>query len=138
MTLSRHYKLRAFPISALIAALVLSSLPSTGSAQSSGGTSQAAPVCMARVSSDGSKLSILLPASDQQAMSAKGFEPEPCNVAFSTSEEREGYRDAVCAMTANWREELQLHFERMRGERPAVLCGMAEVAVSRWNRRGGQ
>lgn len=99
-------------------------------------SNNSAPVCMSRMADDRAILTIILPASDQGAMKAKGFNPVPCTESFGTVEQRESYRDAICSITAHWRLQLQRHFERTRGEQPAVLCGMAEMAIERW-RRGG-
>lgn len=94
------------------------------------------PICMVRSSSDGAKLYILLPSSDAAAMKAKGFVVAPCEESFKSQADRETFRDNICEIASTWREDLQGHFERERGERPAVLCGMAEMVVGQWKRGG--
>lgn len=91
---------------------------------------------MVRSSSDGAKLSILLPGSDAATLKAKGFTTAPCDAIFKSQADRETFRDAICEIASTWREDLQSHFERERGERPAVLCGMAEMVVGQWKRGG--
>lgn len=128
------------PVLAASAALVgcfgVSGVP--GSAYAQPAATNPAPVCMARTAGDGSVLSIILPARDAQGLMAKGFVAVPCEIAFPTEQQREEWKDAICTIASEWREELQEHFERERGERPAVLCGMAEAAVAPWERGGGQ
>ena len=92
------------------------------------------PICMIRSSSDGAKLSILLPGSDAATLKAKGFTTVPCAESFKSQADRETFRDTICEIASTWREDLQSHFERERGERPAVLCGMAEMVVGQWKR----
>lgn len=103
-------------------------------AQSEAGIGGAEPVCMARTTGDGREFSIIVPATDAGAMRAKGFEPAPCAEEFGSQARREAWRDSICEIASAWREDLQEHFERERGERPAVLCGMAEVIVGQWDR----
>jgi hypothetical protein len=40
-------------------------------------------------------------------------------------------------MASTYRADQIAVFERTYGERPGVLCGMAEVAVSQWQLRDG-
>ena len=91
---------------------------------------------MERIARDEQRTIAILPATDVAAMKAKGFDPVPCKRDFGSAEQREAYRDAICQMVSSWREELQADFERVRGERPAVLCGMAEIAIDSWSRGG--
>lgn len=96
----------------------------------------AAPVCMARTAENGSTINIILPASNQGAMRAKGFLPVPCSEHFGTVQQREAYRDQICLAASRGDRTLQDTYELRLGERPAVLCGMAELAISRWKRGG--
>lgn len=95
-------------------------------------------VCMERVTNKGPSLSILTPSISAEAMEAKGFEIVPCSRKFATQEQQEKWRDSICQIAASWRPDLQDHFELTRGERPAVLCGMAEMAIGQWTKGGTQ
>ncbi|MDP2129913.1 MAG: hypothetical protein U0975_08370 [Erythrobacter sp.] len=101
------------------------------------GSGDGVPICLKREGDDGKPLAIIVPALAEKAMSDKGFVPEPCTAAFATSSLRENYRDAVCHMASTYRRDQIAVFERKYGERPGVLCGMAEVAVSQWQLRDG-
>lgn len=85
------------------------------------------PVCMAR-----GDLSVILPARDVAALAAKGFTIEPCSKAFATEQSVEKWRDEVCLMAATLNSDVQDTIEQRAGERPAVLCGMAEEVVGAW------
>ena len=90
---------------------------------------------MVRADDGQNELTILLPELYASSMSAKGFVLVDCAARFASIADRQRYRDSVCEIASSWREELQQYFERQRGERPAVLCGMAEEVVGQW---GGQ
>ncbi len=105
-------------------------------AQSGTSTSNTAPVCMVRASASGDELVIVLPTKDVGSMEAKGFSLVPCNQKFGSQARLEAYRDSICTISSNLTEEQQQKFEQARGERPAVLCGMAEVTIGQWVRKG--
>ena len=112
--------------------IVLSPGRLTASAAQGAGEVSANPVCLVRVGADGKPLAIIVPAVSERAMIDKGFEPQSCEVSFATIPARETYRDVVCHMASSYREDQISVFERRYGERPGVLCGMAQVAVSEW------
>jgi len=120
-----------------LAALIPVLIPLPAAAQEDPAPASVDAACMSRANSDGSRMAILLPQSDIETMTAKGFSAEPCDADFPTVAEREVYRDTVCMIASMWRAELQDRFERARGERPAVLCGMAEVVAGQWKWREG-
>jgi hypothetical protein len=94
-----------------------------------------APVCMTReYEADGRKraFEIITVASDVRALQTKGFVVADCKAAFRTADQQERYRDKVCVMAARFSDEVQTQFAELLGERPAVLCGMAELAVGQW------
>ena len=91
-------------------------------------------VCMSRVIRDEDRFWIIVPAKDARTMMVKGFVPGHCRMAFGSQEQREAWRDQICHIASTWREDLQDHFEKTRGERPAVLCGMAELAIGQWTK----
>lgn len=123
-------------LSFVAGAIALSvSVPGTILAQSSDDPLVPGAVCMARTGSDGKPLAIIAPKVAEGAMAAKGFERQPCSANFSTPALREAYRDGVCHMASTWREGQLNAFEKTYGERPGVLCGMAEVAISQWQFR---
>lgn len=116
------------------AALLNAGLSNPLAAQSATGSAEDA-VCLVKLGDDKHQLAIIVPSAAEKAMSDKGFVREPCSSTFATPAAREGYRDAVCHMAATYREDQIVVFERKHGERPGVLCGMAEVAVSQWQLR---
>lgn len=97
-----------------------------------------APVCMTKGGADTSSLNIVLPDSDSKAMRALGFEEVPCGKAFGSPQEIIEWRDRACAMAANSDERLQELIESKFGARPAVFCGMAELAVGQWRQPSSQ
>lgn len=107
-------------------------------AQSEPGGQNATALCMIGTPATGGRFAIIVPAADARHMRMKGFEPVQCDDVFASQAERQAFRDSICWIASSWREDLQQHFERERGERPAVLCGMAEIAVGQWERAGGQ
>lgn len=115
-------------------ALVGLSQPGPVSAQSEQGASNAAPVCMVRMISETEEFPIILPAADVDAMKAKGFEPKPCDADFGTAQQREAWKETICEMASIRTEGVHESFEAKWGERPNVLCGMAEQASSQWKR----
>lgn len=99
-------------------------------------SSDLSPVCLVRPGVDGKPLAIIVPAESEKAMRDKGFTQESCDVNFATLAARESFRDAICHTASTYRADQIAAFERAYGERPGVLCGMAEVAVSQWRLRG--
>lgn len=97
----------------------------------------AGAVCMVRAGSDGSSIDIIVPLRSAPAMRAKGYERQPCRQSFETAAQRDAYRDGVCHMASTYREEQLVAFEKLYGERPGVLCGMAEVVIAQWQFRSG-
>lgn len=92
------------------------------------------PVCMVKELEDGGQLPVVLPAGDQQAMKIKGFQVQPCAVAFGSRFKIEEWRNFICQIASDVSEARQTNFEQKWGERPAVLCGMAELTSSQWQR----
>lgn len=103
-------------------------------AQSATGANNAAPVCLERAVEGGSPLVILVPATDAKGMRAKGFTNRPCRGVMASRAQREEWRDQICELAALPLEYMQEQYEAAFGERPQVLCGMAERATSRWQR----
>ena len=103
-------------------------------AQSNEGSTNAAPVCMVRMISETEEFPIILPATDVDAMKAKGFEPASCDADFGTAQQREAWKETICEMASIRNESVHENFEEKWGERPNVLCGMAEQASSQWKR----
>lgn len=119
----------------LIAASILSPLPKQTAAYAQEGNN-AAPKCMSRTLTSGETFRVFLPASDIGSMQARGFELENCNVHFSTQEQRENWRDRICQLASLPNKEFHDQYEQEMGQRPNVLCGMAELATTRWQRGG--
>ena len=95
------------------------------------------PICMSRGDGDGA-LSIIVPnKSDARNMWTKGFKRTPCKRAFGSGQARRKWRDEICDFSARSSEPILRQFERIHGENPAVLCGMAELALGERSRRKG-
>ena len=128
----------ALPVGIAVAAggsVLLGPNANTLSAQSA--NANAAPVCLMRTLDDGARLDVIAPATDVGGLTKKGFQPTSCNVAFATVEQRETWRDAICTIVATANHGVQDAMEAKLGERPNVLCGMAEIAVGEWRRGPG-
>lgn len=95
-------------------------------------------VCLVREGLPGNDpLHIVAPASDAAALKAKGFVASDCGNAAFSRDRQILLRDRMCRIAADEPEGIQLQFEHMLGERPAVLCGVAEAALGAWDSRGG-
>lgn len=105
-------------------------------AQPPGGSDPAAPLCMAFKNGSDAE-SVLVPATDRAAMQAKGFEVRLCAARFGSAAQRGRWRDQICGFAAFQSEPMQEQYERLFGERPAVLCAMAERVVGDWVRPVG-
>ena len=92
-------------------------------------------ICMIRSGEEG-ETAIVLPTNDREAMMAKGFVDTPCGSAFAGEEDQRRFRDRICYLTASQNENVQQQLEALLGERPAVLCGMAEQVLGQWQRLG--
>lgn len=86
-------------------------------------------ICMARELTSGNNLSIVLPSGFEGAMEGKGFQVVTCAEAFRASHQVSAYRDTICDLAANPSELVQEEQEQRFGERPAVLCAMAEAVL---------
>lgn len=94
---------------------------------------EGAPICMSKEDpGEPLPLRIVLPTHDVEAMRAIGFEEISCAEAFASTEEILEWREKACAMASNPDERLQELIETKFGARPAVFCGMAELAIGQW------
>ncbi len=92
-------------------------------------------LCLVRsVGLEGKKtgMAIIVPAAQATAMLKRGFAPVPCQSAFAAPKAATDWRDKVCNMASNPNEKVQDQLEKFLGERPNVLCGMAEQVVGQW------
>ena len=121
----------------LSVSLVAGSLNQPLYAQSGARNDNVGPVCMARTINEMPPFAIILPATDAEAMKSKGFQMQPCRESFATPKQREAWRDSICELAALPLETMQEQYAQLWGERPQVLCGMAEMATSQW-RKGGK
>lgn len=124
-------------VSSAVFVIATVSMSSSLNAQAGFGSSGVAPVCLLREVSSERSYPVIVPAKDVEGMRAKGFMPQPCDEHFGSPQLRTSWRDKVCEWAAIQAPEFHDQFEFKWGERPSVLCGMAEVAVGQW-RRGGQ
>jgi hypothetical protein len=130
---SNHICAAAFTI--LLGALPASSLGGPALAQAA---SRPPLDCLVREGLPGNDpLHIVAPASDAAALKAKGFAAADCGDAAFSRDRQIALRDRMCRIAADEPEGIQLQFERILGERPAVLCGVAEAALGAWDSTGG-
>lgn len=119
----------------LLGALPASSLAVPALAQTA---SKPPLVCLVREGLPGNDpLHIVAPASDAAALKAKGFVAADCGDAAFSRDRQIALRDRMCRIAADEPEGIQLQFDRILGERPAVLCGVAEAALGSWDIKGG-
>ncbi|MEP3422873.1 MAG: hypothetical protein ABJN35_14125 [Erythrobacter sp.] len=94
--------------------------------------------CFDRVAESGDLVSIFVPVQASSGMLAKGFERQPCRVRFSLQSQREAWRDEICSLASERDEFFQSQAEIALGERPAVLCALAEIIAGPWKREGAR
>ncbi|MBD3813676.1 MAG: hypothetical protein IE917_15830 [Betaproteobacteria bacterium] len=124
-------------------------VPSAGFAQDTTGVAPLAavdtnPACMTGTFRNAPQVSqaergqpfrIVVAAKDAAALTERGFVLTDCTIAnLATAQSRNGWRDYVCELSAFGNEAVQRQFEAALGERPAVLCGSAELAIGAWQR----
>lgn len=80
----------------------------------------------------------ILPEQDAEGLAGKGFARLPCSDAFASLEDAIAWRDKICRVTAVLPESMQGQLGRRLGERPAVLCGMAEQVLGQWDQAGAR
>lgn len=95
---------------------------------------QAGLVCMERTNGIGKVLSITVPARSVPSLLDRGFSNVDCGGPEFTHDRQIAFRDQVCKLVAEQPEGMQLQFENILGERPSVLCGMAEAVTGPWKR----
>ncbi|UAB79216.1 hypothetical protein INR77_05920 [Erythrobacter sp. SCSIO 43205] len=106
-------------------------------AQTAPGQSGSAPICMKRTIESGATLYVLLPGSDRKAMRDKGFRLTRCREAFGSRAARHAWRDEICELASLPLDGVQQAYSDRWGVRPQTLCGMAEAATERWQRKRG-
>lgn len=116
-----------------VTALAAQSSHAAAQANAGQGNSQTR-ACMVKTFENGAEFPIVLPASNVDAMEAKGFEVAPCGKSFRGRPSIENWRDEICRIASLQSEGMQDQYEEKWGERPAVLCAMAELTSSRWTR----
>lgn len=91
-------------------------------------SSPPALTCMARPGNTlGSPLFVaVIPLSEQQAMTEKGFSPQNCVVDPG---ELAAYRTKVCHLANDAPAEVQVQFEQQYNVSPRALCDMANTLV---------
>lgn len=121
--------LKSFLLS--VASIPFVAAPGSVLAQSSPPANPPESVCMLK---DGAAdaVKVILPKAAEETMAAKGFVSFDCDRGDFSQAERLSYRDSVCRIAAQETETVQKQFEQVLGERPAVLCGMAELILGAW------
>lgn len=115
----------------LAAAHVLPVSYTSAGAQTSGD-----PICMVRADVGEGDAVVVVTASDIPGLEAKGFQRVACAGAFGSHVGLVSFRDAICTIASIPDKATQDTYEAQFGERPAVLCGMAERALGQWKRKG--
>lgn len=97
-------------------------------------------VCMQRHRGEpGEKVTqIVVPRRAIGAMEMKGFEEFDCTRGGFPPAQQAKFRDEMCQIAADQPEAMQRQLEHVLGERPAVLCAMAEIVVGEWDAREAQ
>lgn len=93
--------------------------------------------CLVRGIGDGAQrtsLAVIVPQAQSLGLIKKGFVAAACETAFATARSAEDWRNRICSMASNPNEAVQNQLEAQLGERPNVLCGMAEQVVGMWAR----
>lgn len=97
-------------------------------------------VCMARTRDDAgertTRIVVLTPS--VQLMRSRGFAEFGCVQGGFPPAQQIEFRDEICEITADQPEGMQQQLEAVFGERPAVLCAMAEIVVGEWDAREAQ
>ena len=96
---------------------------------------QVNPICMTRGDGDASVNIIVPNKSDARNMWSKGFKRTPCQRAFGSVEAQRQWRDEICTLASVSAPAMLEALEGQLGEKPAALCGMAEQATERWQRK---
>jgi hypothetical protein len=86
-------------------------------------------ICMMREQADGTDLSIILPKVFAERLEKRGFVVADCKAAFKSDSRIKAWRDSICDVASNRTEEVQLKYDESLGERPAVLCALAEAVI---------
>lgn len=108
-----------------------------------GGVSAAEKVCLERAYSDVAQVpaerrgqTFVVPATARAAgmLEKKGFRQVECSASGMADTARlRAWRDEVCELAAFGNEATQNQLERALGERPAVLCALAEQLGGPWD-----
>lgn len=117
-----------------IAAVGVATLSPEGIAYAQSPAAGVAARCMALPQEGGRQYPIIVAANQIGDLRNKGFRPIPCEEGFPNRASFELYRDRICYLNSILDEDMQEKFALAQGERPAVLCEMAEGYVGRWDR----
>ena len=133
-TLMRPYALSAALLGGAAVVLVASAgPPARAQSGSSGGET---PICMVNPDSGDGDGVVVVSAADATGLEAKGFQAVSCSEKFGSQTSLLSYRDAICTIASIPDKATQDTYEEQFGERPAVLCGMAERTLGQWKRQG--
>lgn len=135
-----HLSLLALAAGAIVPARALGQDTADAAATAAATT----PVCMARPFRDvpqvraerrGQPFHIVTVERAVPGLEAKGFARVDCTAAdLARGERRSGWRDEICKLASEGNEAVQNQLERAYGEKPAVLCAMAEAVAGQWER----
>jgi hypothetical protein len=102
-------------------------------------------VCMVRALRDvpqvprerqGQPVNVLASSRSAKALEEKGFAQVECTSArLALGSEADTWRDEICELAAFGNIAVQNQLETALGERPAVLCAMAQEVAGPWDQR---
>ena len=123
-----------------IIGIVAANLTTSTDVAAQSATAPRNPVCLVRPSINESVAPsrVIAPKASQESLEKKGFVEFTCGRAGFTRQEQLRFQDFVCRIAVEESEGTQRQFENILGERPAVLCALAEVALGRVPELRGQ
>ena len=132
-------------------AMLVAGLVGTGAAAQDSQTTaerDRTPVCMARALRDvpqvraeqrGQPFQVVTVERAVQTLEARGFVRVDCATAdLARADRRASWRDEICKLASTGNEAAQRQLARAYGEKPAVLCAMAEQVAGPWERGGAR
>ncbi|MCK0127532.1 hypothetical protein [Erythrobacter sp. F6033] len=129
---------RSILVATALIATGISISPEEASAQVEADKLVPGAACLAREAADGRKVAVIAPVQSAPTLIAKGFAVESCERNFAGVGQRRKWRDEICELASEPDAHFQAQAEKIMGERPAVLCAMAEIVSSPWGRSGGR
>ena len=123
-----------------IIGIVAANLTTSTDVAAQSATAPRNPVCLVRPSINESVAPsrVIAPKASQESLEKKGFVEFTCGRAGFTRQEQLRFQDFVCRIAVEETEGTQRQFEYIFGERPAILCAMAELALGEMPKKRGR